>query len=75
MNYTIEETSNLHRTLPLSLTIGIPIVAVSYTLVNMAYFAVLSYEQILQAEAVALVCVQRWLIVPLINSEICEFRW
>lgn len=75
MNYTIEETSNLHRTLPLSLTIGIPIVAVSYTLVNIAYFAVLSYEQILQAEAVALVCVQRWLIVPLINSEICEFRW
>lgn len=56
MNYAIEETSNLHKTLPLSLVIGIPIVAVSYILVNMAYFAVLSYDQILSAEAVALVC-------------------
>ena len=55
MNYTIEETANLQRTLPLSLLIGIPIVAVCYISVNTAYFAVLSYEQILHAEAVAMV--------------------
>lgn len=56
MNYTIEETKNLGRTFPLSLMIGIPIVATCYLLVNISYFAVLSYDEILKAEAVALVC-------------------
>ena len=55
MNYTIEETKNLGRNLPLSLLIGIPIVTVCYLLVNISYFAVLSYEEILKADAVALV--------------------
>ena len=44
-----------HRTLPRSLFIGIPIVAVCYLLVNIAYFGVLSYDQILSGEAIALV--------------------
>lgn len=54
MNYAIEETKDVKRTLPLSLLIGIPIVAISYMLVNLAFFATLSYEQILQSDAVAL---------------------
>ena len=55
MNYTIEETRNLGRNLPLSVMIGVPIVAVCYALVNISYFAVLSYDEILTAEAIALV--------------------
>lgn len=55
MGYTIEETVNLQRNLPLSLLIGVPIVTVGYLLVNMSYFAVLSYQEILNADAVALV--------------------
>lgn len=57
MNYTIEETKNVKKILPLSILIGIPLVAASYLLVNVSYFSVLSYEEILNAEAVALVCV------------------
>ena len=44
-----------HRTLPLSLFIGIPIVATCYLLVNFAFFSVLTYEEILSAETVAIV--------------------
>ena len=44
-----------NRTIPIALFIGIPVVAVCYLLVNIAFFAVLSYEEILSAEAVALV--------------------
>ena len=43
------------RTLPLSLLIGVPIVAASYLLVNVSFFAILTYDQILSAQAVALV--------------------
>lgn len=45
----------MFRTLPLSLLIGIPIVTLSYLVVNLSFFATLSYEQILQSDAVALV--------------------
>ena len=43
------------RTMPIALFIGIPVVALCYLLVNIAFFAVLCYEDILSAEAVALV--------------------
>ena len=39
-----------------------PIVVFCYSLVNLSFFAVLSYEQIESAEAVGLVCV--WLPSP-----------
>lgn len=45
----------LDRTLPLSVLIGIPIVALCYLVVNFSFFAILSYEQILRADTVALV--------------------
>ena len=44
-----------YRTMPIALFIGIPVVALCYLLINIAFFAVLSYEDILSAEAVALV--------------------
>ena len=39
----------------ISLFVGVPVVALCYILVNTAFFIVLSYEEILKAEAVALV--------------------
>ena len=43
------------RNLPRSLLIGIPVVAVCYILVNLAYFSALPYHQISGPHAVALV--------------------
>lgn len=44
-----------NRMMPIGLFIGIPVVALCYLLVNIVFFAVLSYEDILSADAVALV--------------------
>ena len=52
-SYTSEETQNA-KNLPRSLIIGIFLVATVYILVNVSYFAVLSYEEILATEVVAL---------------------
>ena len=41
--------------MPISLFVGVPIVAVCYLFVNVAFFIVLSYDEILMADAVALV--------------------
>ena len=43
------------RTMPFALYIGVSIVTVSYLLVNLSFFAVLTYEEIESAVAVALV--------------------
>ena len=43
------------RTMPISLFVGVPLVAVCYILINVAFFIVLTYSQILSADAVALV--------------------
>ncbi len=43
------------RNLPLAVAIGLSLVIISYVLVNLAFFAVLPYKDILSAEAVALV--------------------
>lgn len=48
--------------------LGVPLVILCYCLVNLSFFAVLSYEQIESAEAVGLVCVAMHIIsVPHIN--------
>ena len=47
--------SHSHRTLPRSVLISVPTVAVCYLLVNMAYFGVLCYDEVLNGDAIALV--------------------
>ena len=44
-----------YRTLSVSLLVGVPVVCLCYLLVNTAFFVVLPYEDVLAAEAVALV--------------------
>ena len=45
----------ISRTLPLSLLIGVPIVTACYLLANVSFFAILTYDDILSAQTVALV--------------------
>ena len=44
------------RNLPLAIIIGIPLVTAVYLMVNMAYFTVMSPDELLQSGAVAVVC-------------------
>ena len=55
LNYAVEETKRPERTLPLSLLIGVPIVALCYLLVNVSFFSVLSYSDIAASDTVGLV--------------------
>ena len=55
--------------------LGVPLVILCYCLVNLSFFAVLSYEQIESAEAVGLVCVAMHIIsMPYINNLWREFQ-
>jgi len=44
------------RVLPCAVMIAIPLVTLSYVAVNVAFFSVLSYNEIESAQAVGLVC-------------------
>ncbi len=61
LNYTLLRPyyynflSFLHRNLPLAIVIGVPLVALVYLTCNVAYFTVLSPEELLGSPAVAVV--------------------
>ncbi|XP_033625641.1 b(0,+)-type amino acid transporter 1-like isoform X1 [Asterias rubens] len=59
LNYITEELINPYRNLPLAIIIGIPLVTGLYILVNIAYFTVMSPEELLQSGAVAVTLAQR----------------
>ncbi|XP_061449740.1 B(0,+)-type amino acid transporter 1 [Rhineura floridana] len=70
LNYITEELKDPHRNLPLSIVIGIPLVTVSYILINISYFTVMTSTELLQSQAVAVTFGDRVLypaswIVPL----------
>ncbi|KAL7978888.1 hypothetical protein Chor_013377, partial [Crotalus horridus] len=70
LNYITEELKNPYRNLPLSIIIGIPLVAVCYVLINVSYFTVMTATELLQSQAVAVTFGDRVLyptswIVPL----------
>ena len=54
LGYATEEMKNVEKNLPRSVIIGLSLVIAIYMVINLAYFAVLSYEELLAAEAVAL---------------------
>ncbi|XP_027194573.2 b(0,+)-type amino acid transporter 1-like isoform X1 [Dermatophagoides pteronyssinus] len=53
LNYVTEELINPYRNLPLAIICGIPIVTLCYVLVNISYMSVMSTEEILMSDAVA----------------------
>ena len=76
LNYMTEEVINPNKNFPRTLLISIPLVTVCYILINLAYFAVLSKEQVLASDAVALTFASRLspifgMAMPLIVSLSC----
>ncbi|XP_022082435.1 b(0,+)-type amino acid transporter 1-like isoform X2 [Acanthaster planci] len=61
LNYITEELVKPYRNLPLAIIIGIPLVTILYLLVNIAYFTVMSPEELLQSGAVAVTFANRTL--------------
>ncbi|CAH1795816.1 unnamed protein product, partial [Owenia fusiformis] len=53
LNFLTEELKNPYRTLPWAIWISIPLVTVIYVLANVAYFAILTKDEILGSDAVA----------------------
>ncbi|KAJ8041409.1 b(0,+)-type amino acid transporter 1 [Holothuria leucospilota] len=61
LNFITEELINPYRNLPLGIVIGIPLVTVVYLLTNIAYFAVMSPDEMLTSSAVAVTFANRTL--------------
>jgi len=53
LNFVVEELKDPFRNLPLAILVSLPTVTVVYFLVNVAYFAVLTPQEILASNAVA----------------------
>uniref|UniRef100_A0A1I7SZD4 Large neutral amino acids transporter small subunit 1 n=1 Tax=Caenorhabditis tropicalis TaxID=1561998 RepID=A0A1I7SZD4_9PELO len=78
LNFMTEELKNPFRDLPRAIYISIPVVTVVYMLVNIAYFAVLSVDEILESDAVAITFAEKILgsfgskvLMPLFVSFSC----
>uniref|UniRef100_T1J7A2 b(0,+)-type amino acid transporter 1 n=1 Tax=Strigamia maritima TaxID=126957 RepID=T1J7A2_STRMM len=53
LNYVTEEIKNPYVNLPRAIMLGLPLVTICYVLVNIAYLSVMSMDEILVSEAVA----------------------
>ncbi|XP_031566401.1 b(0,+)-type amino acid transporter 1-like [Actinia tenebrosa] len=59
INYVIEEFKNPKRNLPLSIWIAVPVVSASYVLVNVGFLTVLSGDEVMKSNAVAVTLASR----------------
>ncbi|ESO98442.1 hypothetical protein LOTGIDRAFT_159249 [Lottia gigantea] len=59
LNFVTEELENPTRNLPLALGFGIPLTTICYLFVNIGYFSVISKEEMVLSDAVAMVWGQK----------------
>lgn len=76
LNLITEEVKNPKKNFPKTLLISIPLVTLCYVLINLAYFSVLTKQEILASDAVALTFASRLspvfgAVMPLIVSLSC----
>uniref|UniRef100_A0A1I7ZQJ9 Large neutral amino acids transporter small subunit 1 n=1 Tax=Steinernema glaseri TaxID=37863 RepID=A0A1I7ZQJ9_9BILA len=76
LNFVTEELKNPNRNLPRAIYISLPVVTLIYMLVNVAYFAVLSPDEILESDAVAVTFAARVMgplgvLMPLFVASSC----
>ena len=76
LNSITEEVKNPNKNFPRTLMISIPLVTLCYVLINLAFFSVLSKDEILASDAIALTFASRsspvfGAIMPLIVSLSC----